>query len=91
MQGKKNVSWIPAYTEYVHQHIPNEIKLITKNFPLTFYLWSSVKSGIQYSYVKFKNKIKLKKKNRRDLRDKSFVAVTSFWLRKLKPNSLGYV
>ena len=79
MQGKKNVSWIPAYTEYVHQHIPNEIKLITKNFPLSFYLWSSVKSGIQFSRI------------RRDLRDKSFVAVTSFWLRKLKPNSLGYV
>ena len=79
MQGKKNVSWISAYTEYVHQHIPNEIKLITKNFPLTFYLWSSVKSGIQFSRI------------RRDLRDKSFVAVTSFWLRKLKPNSLGYV
>ena len=79
MQGKKNVSWISAYTEYVHQHIPNEIKLITKNFPLTFYLWSSVKSGIQFSRI------------RRDLRDKSFVAVTSFWLRKLKPNILGYV
>ena len=31
-EGGGDVSWIPAYTEYVYQQTPNEIKLITKNF-----------------------------------------------------------